>query len=99
VDGNNRRNRGQVLRLLQESGSDGLTPEGLAAVFRNAGKHGAADRIGEIATYLQDKGYVRIELIRDPISGVKREVVRLTARGTDLLEGSLDDDPGVICVR
>lgn len=45
--------------------------------------------------YLQEKGYVELRDVDAPDIGIKRCLVKLTARGKDLLEGSIDADPGV----
>lgn len=45
--------------------------------------------------YLAEKGYVQLRDVDMPDIGVKRCLAKLTARGKDLLEGSIDADPGV----
>lgn len=46
--------------------------------------------------YLEEKGYVRLEEIRDSHLGVSRVLVYITAKGIDLLEGSIPPDPGIL---
>lgn len=56
----------------------------------------AANEIGSHIYYLADKGYVKcylgdevLSLVQDP---PREALVRLTAKGIDLMEGTLDDE-------
>jgi len=46
-------------------------------------------------SYLEEKGYVSIETVSAPDMGVKRSLVKLTPKGIDLMEGTIQADPGV----
>ncbi|AEG60029.1 hypothetical protein [Desulforamulus ruminis] len=46
--------------------------------------------------YLEEKGYVRLEELQAKGLGISRKVVYITAKGIDLLEGSIALDPGVL---
>lgn len=46
--------------------------------------------------YLADKGYITVVDVReDNLSGIDY-LINLTAKGVDLLEGSIPEDPGVM---
>ncbi len=45
--------------------------------------------------YLAEKGYVEMKDVNSVEVGITRCLVKLTAKGKDLLEGSIDADPGV----
>jgi hypothetical protein len=63
--------------------------------FRLVGKIGWSETLEENLVYLSDKGYLRREPVTDPITGVKRWMAYVTPRGIDLMEGTIDADPGV----
>jgi DNA-binding PadR family transcriptional regulator len=53
---------------------------------------------GELAThlaYLEEKGYVERSVVKSRELGEERALVRLTAKGKDLLEGNIPADPGI----
>ena len=52
----------------------------------------AANEIGSHIYYLADKGYVKVYLGDEVLSLVQEALVRLTAKGIDLMEGTLDDE-------
>jgi hypothetical protein len=57
---------------------------------------GVTTDIYEHLLYLADKGYIRVEsLDENPLSCLEYTVV-LTAKGIDLLDGSIRDDPGIV---
>ncbi len=56
---------------------------------------GVAADLEEHLQYLADKGYLTKDLLKDEISGVKRWVAFITAKGIDLLDETIDPDPGV----
>lgn len=53
---------------------------------------------GELAThlaYLEEKGYIERSEVKSRELGESRPLVRLTAKGKDLLEHNIPDDPGI----
>lgn len=46
--------------------------------------------------YLEEKGYVRVDEIKNERLKINRKMVYITAKGIDLLEGNIPEDPGVI---
>jgi hypothetical protein len=45
--------------------------------------------------YLQEKGFVEVETVRGPYSHRSVSLVKITARGIDLLDGRLPADDGI----
>jgi hypothetical protein len=45
--------------------------------------------------YLQEKGFVEVETVRGPYSHRSVNLVKITARGIDLLDGRLPPDDGI----
>jgi hypothetical protein len=46
--------------------------------------------------YLHDRGYVATERLRSGPTNISLYIVRLTAKGVDLLDGRLPEDTGVL---
>ena len=45
--------------------------------------------------YLQEKGLVRTEEVKNPRLGIRRTIAYITAAGTDYLEGNGGEIPGI----
>ncbi len=90
-----RRLRGEILALVRRLGIGGISVEGIENIYMRAGEHRLADNVGEALHYLADKGYVMIHLERDTFSQVERRLVTISAQGMDLLDRTIDEDPGV----
>lgn len=87
--------RGALLTLLFGNPSTAIMQRTLEYALMQDDPHISAE-IGSHIYYLADKGYVKVYMGDEPISLVKdppREaLVRLTAKGIDLMEGTIDDD-------
>ena len=87
--------RGALLTLLFGSPSTAIMARTLEYALMQDDPH-ISSEIGSHLFYLADKGYVRVYLGDEPCTLVKdlpREaLVRLTAKGIDLMEGTIDDD-------
>jgi hypothetical protein len=94
-----RRLRGEILEMARRFGVSGVSIEGLEGIYARAGEPRLADNVGEALLYLADKGYVAVNLQRDILSGIERRMVTITAAGIDLLDDTIDQDPGVCIVR
>lgn len=90
-----RRLRGEILALARRLGIGGISVEGIENIYMRAGEHRLADQVGEALHYLADKGYVMIHRERDIYSDVERRLVSITAQGIDLLDRTINEDPGV----
>lgn len=88
----NKRLRGQVLRTLTLFYPSKVDVSGIKSALLTRGMTISAD-IAKVLHYLQDKGYVKIS--ESKISDFEdSDLVELTAKGVDLIEGTIDD-PGV----
>jgi hypothetical protein len=85
--------------MARRFGVNGVSIEGLEGIYTRAGEHRMADNVGEALLYLADKGYVAVNLQRDLLSGIERRMVTITAEGIDLLDDTIDQNPGVCIVR
>jgi hypothetical protein len=92
----NRRIRGDILRLVRKWGAKGLSFDGLQAVFFRSGIMMSTNvDLGEHVSYLEGKGYLRTGKQRDQFESVERWMIQLTPTGIDLLDQTIDPDPGV----
>lgn len=90
-----RKLRGEILAMARRIGAAGITIEGLENIYVRAGEHRMADNVGEALLYLTDKGYVAIGMSRDIMTGIERRIVTISAAGIDLLDHTIEADPGV----
>jgi hypothetical protein len=91
----NRRHRGSILRVVRRYGTQGISWPGLERIFRSAGLLGAVEMLEENVQYLADKAYLKKARLRDEIAGVERWMLYIAPSGIDLIEGTIDPDPGV----
>ncbi len=88
----NRQLRGIILRNLAMFYPHPITIRGLKGALTEHGQPVPADT-RKVCTYLEDKGYIRTK--EGYLKGsTDDELVKLTAKGIDLLEGA-SIDPGV----
>ncbi|MGC5328928.1 hypothetical protein [Brevibacillus sp. SYSU BS000544] len=90
---NNRELRGWILRVIDKAFPDPLSVTIVRDQLLALGF--APDNLGMKANlaYLEEKEYIHKETAK--AGGIERETIRLTARGKDLLEGNIPDDPGI----
>jgi hypothetical protein len=91
----NRRHRATILRIVRRYGVEGISWPGLERIFRVAGRFEAMNTLEENVQYLADKNYLKKQLLRDEASDVERWMLYITPRAIDLLDGTIDPDPGV----
>jgi hypothetical protein len=88
--------RGAVLGLLEESYPIGVAYTTLMRVLVSAGKCHTHE-LPAVIRYLEDKGYIRVQTPEEPeLKPLDNSVIDLAAHGVDLLEGSVDEDPGIL---
>lgn len=86
--------RGFILNMLQINYPNGCS-EKLIEITLNENQFSISPSVIKThIEYLEEKGYVRVEEVRS--MGVVRTVVYLTAKGIDLMERSIPEDPGII---
>ena len=86
----NREIRGCIIRALAKSDGRPISQKSLAMALISM-----TTDLAPHLYYLGDKGYIRASAVEDDdIHGINC-VVQLTAKGFDLAEGSIADDPGI----
>ena len=89
----NRQIRGEILDALRTNYPGMLSEKQVITWLEQLGH--TAYNIKEYLEYLVDKGYISLEV--KVIKSYRQEntMVKLTPKGIDLLEGSIEEDPGI----
>jgi predicted ArsR family transcriptional regulator len=91
--------RGLILLLLKNRGEDGASEQLIEMTLSDERLSVSMPVIRGHLRYLEEKGYIRTEEVRDRELDLFRVFGYLTAKGTDLLEGNIEDDPGIMVIR
>ena len=85
--------RGYCLKVCEQAEPLGAGTEVIYAVLRKLG-YGSYEKsdITEACEYLQKKGLVRLELVKNDVLNIRRCIAHITAKGTDLIEGTATED-------
>jgi len=85
--------RGAILHLLQEQGGEPLNSDVLLGTLDRLHYRITAVKLAAELAYLRDRGYVDYEELKvRELPRVRIVRVRITAKGTDLLEGTVTDE-------
>ncbi|MCM0757361.1 hypothetical protein M7775_02105 [Sporomusa sphaeroides DSM 2875] len=87
--------RGRILKILEASYPFSAGDRLIADILSDARYCCSPAEIKTHLVYLAEKGYLEMENVTTAELG-SRIMVRLTANGKDLLEGSIAPDPGVM---
>ncbi len=86
----NREVRGCIMRALGISKGKAISNTALANALLSV-----CTDLEPFLFYLADKGYISIIPVEnDEVTGIK-SLINLTAKGIDLMEGNILDDPGI----
>jgi len=89
--------RGRILKVLEIDYPRELSVDFVALTLSENGFPITPSLLEGHVAYLEEKGYLESRRVGVDEAGIERRVIRLTARGKDLLEGSIEPDPGVHC--
>lgn len=87
--------RGRILRILDYQYPGALSVQMLTYGLK-AARYDCEGALKAHLAYLKEKGYIAVDSVGLADLDLKRDMVRLTALGKDLTEGSVAADPGVI---
>lgn len=90
----NRQIRGEVLNALRLNYPNLISEKQIIVWLEQLG-YATYEDIKEFLEYLQDKGYISLEIKCIKSYRQKNTMVKLTPKGIDLLESSIDPDPGI----
>lgn len=91
--------RGFLLRVCDVAHPDGCSEQVIVSSLAGVGISVSQVVLRSHLSYLEEKGYLRQEEIRDRASGLGRTVWYISAKGQDLLDGHIPDDPGIMVTR
>jgi len=86
--------RGWILRSLYNSLPAWIGVPSLTTTLYKCGFDTTPIHVSGHLRYLAEKGYIEYKEVGE--SGLSRHVAKLTFKGVDLVEGNLDEDPGII---
>lgn len=89
--------RGFILTILKVQYPSPASDRLISLTLNDSQLDGSLPQIRRHLHYLEEKGYVRTEEGNE--LGIQRTMATLTAKGIDLLDGSISDDPGVMVIR
>jgi len=90
----NREVRGWILQICNRAQPYGASFTIIETTLLETGFHVSLSEIKSHLKYLEQKGYIRSEFIQK--DGVKRWVNYITPKGVDLIEATIEQDPGVL---
>ena len=93
-DTENREVRGWILKICERAQPYGASFQVIETTLAEAGFHETLTEVKAHLQYLQRKGYIQMEEVK--AGRIKRRINSILPKGVDLIEGSIDDDPGVL---
>lgn len=85
--------RGYCLKICEQAEPLGAGTEVIqAALKKNGFKEYSREDIEEACDYLEKKNLVKLEHIKNDVLKIQRCIARITAKGTDLLEGTVAEE-------
>jgi DNA-binding PadR family transcriptional regulator len=92
--GEDREFRGYILSMCKTNYPYGCSKELIGQAAADMAFAFSPAEISGHIEYMREKGYVRVEELQ---SGRNvREIVKITAKGIDLLNGHIPEDPGIL---
>lgn len=90
----NREIRGWILKICHRAQPYGASFRIIEETLVDVGFHLSLSEIKAQLKYLQHKEYIHYEELEK--EGIKRRLNWITPKGVDLVEGTIDADPGVM---
>lgn len=87
--------RGRILKILDFSYPEGVALTVIGLTLGDMAYPVSPALVAGYVDYLEEKGYVETQELRVADVAISRRIAKLTAKGKDLLEGNIPDDPGV----
>lgn len=88
--------RGRILKALDYEYPRSISKKMLVHALQSARYTCSKSHLDAHLSYLQEKGYIKVEYVGVEKLDFGRNMVTLTAKGKDLVEGNIDNDPGVM---
>lgn len=88
--------RGRILKALDFNYPLAMSFKMLDYALKSARYDCPAGKLKAHLAYLSEKGYIKTEQVGIEDLDLSRDMVKLTAKGKDLVEGNIASEPGVI---
>lgn len=88
--------RGRILKALDFSFPAPISFKMLSYALKSARYDCSSAQLKAHLAYLKEKGYVMVEKVGVEDLDIYRDMVKLTVHGKDLVEGNIENEPGVI---
>ncbi len=82
--------RKEILEMAAQSEPVGASLQVLAAGLRKMGINAGEEELERQAAYLEGKGLLHVERLKNARLGISRVVAHITPAGTDVLEGNAE---------
>jgi len=82
------------LRICERGQPYGASFRVIETTLMESGFHASLSEIKAHLQYLERKGYICMEEVE--VAGVRRRINAITPKGIDLIEGTIEPDPGVL---
>lgn len=84
--------RNEILKVLDEMSSTGASTKLLRKALNTSGLSVTQENVNKEVEYLQGKGVISVEHIENKALGIKRDIITITSKGIDVIEGTLQVD-------
>lgn len=82
--------RQSILEITEQS-SDGASDILIKKALSKTGLKPSLEQLKREISYLEDKGLVSVGHIKNSVLGIERDVIRLTSKGMDVLDGAIEE--------
>lgn len=83
--------RQSILEITEQSGSDGASDILIKKALSKTGLKPSLEQLKREISYLEDKGLVSVGHIKNSVLGIERDVISLTSKGMDVLDGVIEE--------
>lgn len=87
--------RGRILKILEIDYPNAVSDRVISLTLNDINYNISPAVLEGYLSYLEEKGYVEVATVESKELGISMKVAKLTAKGKDLLEGSMGADVGV----
>ncbi len=91
----NREIRGMILKIIHSNYPDQAGDTLIKEILEDSGFSVSDQEIKAHIDYLANGGYIEASCINNKGLGINRTVCKLTPKGINLIEGNIEEDPGI----
>lgn len=83
--------RQSILEIIEQSGTDGASGILIKKALSKTGLKPSDEQLKREISYLKNKGLVSVKHIENRTLGIERDMVTLTSKGMDVLDGAVEE--------